>query len=43
MSIVKVTFKIYNPVDMSQYMEDGVIGDTGATRSVASSPLLDSI
>lgn len=43
MSIVKVMFKIYNPVDVSKYVEvDGIV-DTGATYSVASSPLLDSI
>ena len=43
MSIVKVMFKVYNPADMSKYVEVDGIADTGATCSVASSPLLDSI
>ena len=43
MGIVKVRFKVYNPADMSRYVEvDGIV-DTGAVYSVISSSLLNSI
>ncbi|GAB6947827.1 hypothetical protein JCM16161A_19570 [Vulcanisaeta sp. JCM 16161] len=43
MGIVKVKFKVYNPADMSKYVEvDGIV-DTGAIYSVISSSLLNSI
>ena len=43
MGIVKVRFKVYNPADMSRYVEvDGIV-DTGAVYSVISASLLDSI
>ncbi len=43
MGIVKVRFKVYNPADMSKYVEvDGIV-DTGAIYSVIPSSLLNSI
>lgn len=45
MGIVKVKFRVYNPADMSRYVEvDGGVVDTGgAVYSVISSSLLNSI
>ncbi len=44
MGIVKVKFRVYNPADMSRYVEvDGVVDTGGAVYSVISSSLLNSI
>lgn len=43
MGIVKVKFRVYNPADMSKYVEvDGIV-DTGTVYSVIASSLLNSI
>ncbi|WP_243674731.1 hypothetical protein [Vulcanisaeta distributa] len=43
MGIVKVKFRVYNPADMSKYIEvDGIV-DTEAVYSVIASSLLNSI
>lgn len=44
MSIVKVKFRVYNPADMSKYVEiDGIVDTGGAVYSVIASSLLNSI
>ncbi|ADN49781.1 hypothetical protein [Vulcanisaeta distributa] len=43
MGIVRVKFRVYNPADMSRYVDvDGIV-DTGAVYSVIASSFLNSI